>query len=451
MQDKETLRKELQKVIDIAFTSATHVLDKHDIKTENDLLNISEDDRQNIRNEFISQCHKGYKLAQNMIIEKLKLNQKKIRQLKNNIKSLNRENKRKEARKFKKEVNILKYINKVFSHIADRIALSLFLEQDCNLRRLDIGDRSDKYLDSSNIESVISVAQKINENPLDFALLADITNVVQVGDLIIIENGTLSLAEVKEGKINDELLDVLYSSDPMKQITNIKDSKKVKQLQRMINQKERMEKVEQIINTGHGIDLKTGFEIRLSQTEYVFETYCELINTMYKELETKDWSYNLVENCVIVGMYQKSFYQLGYDLFCRLVKQKTNNSTIINFITIVDSSAYNILNSFLHPTLVAKLMSTEINLFIAVDHDVFIKMLKSEGLNIKLLSKKETTDISQNLKDTPITINRQAVAYSSKNGDKVLFSGALAKIVYNLYPPSLVAKMHANEYKKNNN
>ncbi|GET34038.1 hypothetical protein PbJCM13498_29010 [Prolixibacter bellariivorans] len=50
------------------------------------------------------------------------------------------------------------------------------------------------------MESAIKVAEDYNSNPMNFVLITDITNNVQVGDLMGIVDGQFIIAEIKEGE-----------------------------------------------------------------------------------------------------------------------------------------------------------------------------------------------------------------------------------------------------------
>ena len=121
-----------------------------------------------------------------------------------------------------------------------------------------------KFSRNSNINSVVSVANEINKQEADFALISDITSYIQIGDLLCIIDKKVVIAEVKEGKRNYEIIEVLGEIN--KGVLTVEEAKTkhelsetdIKQLQRQIKQEEAMRNITNIINNDEGIDSSTG-------------------------------------------------------------------------------------------------------------------------------------------------------------------------------------------------
>src|SRR5690606_807424 len=102
------------------------------------------------------------------------------------------------------------------------IAWQLLQNQTHNARRLHIGQNSKKILENSNIDHAISISNKINEDPMSFALISDITGFVQIGDLLVLDKNGLGIVELKEGKVNAKIQQFLREFAEDSEATKIK-------------------------------------------------------------------------------------------------------------------------------------------------------------------------------------------------------------------------------------
>lgn len=107
--------------------------------------------------------------------------------------------------KIKSDIKEIETRLNMLSHVGDGIVWQLFGAQVYIIRRFYINE-SFKTLEESNIKHALQVASIINQKPENFALITDITNFIQIGDLIVLKDDQLGVLELKDGKVNNELM-----------------------------------------------------------------------------------------------------------------------------------------------------------------------------------------------------------------------------------------------------
>src|SRR5699024_8701379 len=107
------------------------------------------------------------------------------------------------------ELKIIEQRLKTFSHIADGIAWQLIGGEIHIAKRFYLQEKGQKRLKESNIDHAIKVAKEINKDPNNFALISDITNFIQIGDLLVVSEGTIGIMELKQGKVNKQITEFL--------------------------------------------------------------------------------------------------------------------------------------------------------------------------------------------------------------------------------------------------
>src|SRR5690606_32050018 len=107
-------------------------------------------------------------------------------------------------------------------------------------------------------DHAIAEAEKINVKAENFALISDLTNTIQIGDLLILEDNNLFIRELKEGKVNEKLRkmidsDIVESSNGLKELKFEITSKEKQQIERMLRQERRAIHAVEVINTDVGV------------------------------------------------------------------------------------------------------------------------------------------------------------------------------------------------------
>ncbi|WP_312075038.1 hypothetical protein [Chryseobacterium sp.] len=201
MDTIEQFKTKLKEIADFAFGNGAVFLDN--LKTMK--IDISTLD---LKKEFLIACNDGFKKAQILLIEEIKNYQNILRKESENLKTFRLAKDNESHGKSQTIINVINQRLNSLMHIGDGIAWHLLKGEIHVMRRYYLQEKTTKFLDSSNIEHAIKTAEEINKEPLNFALITDITNSIQIGDLLISEEGIVKEVELKEGIINDKIIKV---------------------------------------------------------------------------------------------------------------------------------------------------------------------------------------------------------------------------------------------------
>ncbi|KAA6168699.1 hypothetical protein [Pseudomonas veronii] len=200
---------------------------------------------------------------------------------------------------------------KILMHgIADAMAWQLIGNQLCYARRF-YKNHKPVDLKQSNFQSVVSAASERNQrDPGSFSLISDLTSFVQVGDLLTMgSGGGLSIAEVKEGQKNHELMQFMdfFSKSGCPRAFQFFAEKHgesgIKQLQRMLRQTNRMGHVGEILSKGHSRDPDTNHNIYIPEETVFIGSWAEELNGVLDGSDSKGWALDVVEDCLFVASY----------------------------------------------------------------------------------------------------------------------------------------------------
>lgn len=205
--------------------------------------------------KFIRACHRGYDNAQKDVVELILINESS---------ELLVEEKNYRERLLRKVMDGLAFVMTGSSmHIIKRLCLHYEVPK----------------LQLSNLVRYLDEANKLNaENRDSFALICDLTTFIHVGDLLKVERTATQkfrIIELKEGKVNERILEVLNDYEPSEQSLDILKSdprllEKSQRIQasRIMKQSMRQSQAEIAIRTDKGTDLQTGSPVKHSKYEY---------------------------------------------------------------------------------------------------------------------------------------------------------------------------------------
>lgn len=335
------IETELRATSDAACASGmTALLESKKISIEEFMKN-----NEKYSKEFITCCHDGFKKAQDRIISNLiiiqdeqesikeQLNQARIKKNKADITELQRKDKH------------LEFTANLFKHCADALVWQLIQGQLWISRRLYLKVGGSKKLKDVNLKSAKSVAKKINSNPLNFVLITDITNNVQVGDLIGFVDGEFVIAELKEGEKNFEVLQVIkeLSSNPTEKEEIFdryaNNPKFIEHLERTLKQKKTLQDVSQILNTDKGPEPTSQKEIKIITPKEDTPTYTARLSALEKQLSERNyWAYGIIEDCLHIGIY-KGEKRFGGAALLQAIADSENKSNvvIIDILSVIES------------------------------------------------------------------------------------------------------------------
>jgi len=165
---------------------------------------------------FMETIHEGLALAQDGLIDAiLKINDD-IKYEKARLKQANIDHDENLKVKIKFRLGELYIRERMFRKLADTIAWGYFVRDHSSARRLYIGRDMD-IIDESKCDEYKQFVKEFNSNKSKFGLLTDITSFIQLGDIICTEVDTeglhtWNLIELKSGKVNRKILNILTST-----------------------------------------------------------------------------------------------------------------------------------------------------------------------------------------------------------------------------------------------
>lgn len=450
MRNIEDHRKKVRQIADFAFANAVKSIDLKELyKTD------PKDWDKDIQKSFITKVHEGFKKAQDILIDEISYYQETLREKRKNLKEYNRQHDSENKKKTNNEIKVINQRLSTFAHIADGIAWQLIGGEIHIARRFYIEEDSAKFLDSSNIVHAKKIADAINESPLDFALISDLTNYVQIGDILVKHKNFVGIMELKEGEINDqikEFVDELEKNN--KSVTDeiLKekfDDKTVKQAKRMQRQKIRAERVTEIVNNDKGVDPVSEQPIRISTPQIRTEGYHEQFVELLKDLESKIWAYTVVENCLHIGMYRDEGIMMAGFSIESILKEETDNFLLVDWLSITSNLSEPIFSKPFPPDFIIDVLTGKVKIILGLNLDNLIELFNLLGLETRWVSKKETAKAKQNNgRKGIVVVNNKAISFNlpKYGGDVIMSGGIISKILYdNILPSNIALTMMSTE------
>lgn len=261
-------------------------------------------------NQFVMQVHKGYMLAQRGVLCNLTRVLKEKKQAKAMLKDANRRRDQEAKEECLSLLEKLKVQEVILRKIMDSVAWTLLGCEITDVRRLYGGEEPIDITDS-NIQSCVEYSEQVfANNPMEFALISDLTTFVQAGDILHYKYGeSLCIVELKSGETNKRVFELLdsYSEgkcDRYLYLSLEKEGDKFKkQFARTVKQMAAEEEVVNVLKTGKGTDRLTGLPIDIIQGRLELDTYTETVINLIEKARGKGYAIGAVENCLFLGVY----------------------------------------------------------------------------------------------------------------------------------------------------
>ena len=440
MKDLVDHRKLLKQICDLAFSHGINSLTE-DKRTNPD--SWSETDQKT----FTVKCHDGFKQAQELLIRELLYYQGEHKIGSQELKQSRRDRDKEKEKSLIQKLAIIKQRSRTLSHVADGIAWQIIGSQIHVARRLHIGEDELKQLDNSNLNHAISITNSLNLVPEDFALISDLTSFVQIGDILHLSAKGISIIELKEGKVNEQISDLL---DELQKdgktihdvdLTKDFDSTTIKQINRVDRQRDRAEKAITVINKDEGIDPLGKGNILIGTPSIETEYYHDVLHQLQENLKNKIWSYSVINNCVHIGMYRDEGLIMAPFVIPELLKKETENFLVIDWMEIVYNVSEPIFAKPFHPDFIIDVLTGKVKIMVGLNLDNLIGLFNNLGLNSKWLTPKETMQLKkkEERKNSFFIFNKRAIVLQPEVGiEMVVGGGIISKILYdNIYPMNL--------------
>jgi putative transposase len=167
-------------------------------------------------------------------------------------------------------------------------------------------------IDPVVLQRIIDYASRLNaESRYFFALVSDLTTIIDVGDLLRIDRNPgggskWTLIEVKEGRANAVISEIIQDpktaeDEQMRQVRGQFGEHGVRQARRMIRQQLRLQEVDKILTKDTGIDLVTKREIFLSREVFQAEDYVRALHHVIKAARQKGIGLSAVDSCLRIA------------------------------------------------------------------------------------------------------------------------------------------------------
>lgn len=458
-----SFRKDLEEIVDIAFTTGGKCLNKKGVSGREQFSK-----RPDIYREFVSRCHSGYNVAQQLIAQQILELWETKEKAKAKLLQARAEKDEERVGQLKNIVDVVDNRILVLRRVVDSIAFTLFRGEVWVTRRfvLHAGVRQ------INIDAIKanykSVFQKNNSNRLAFSVITDLTTFVHVGDLLEIDFSSggpvWRVVELKTGAINEKLQKISeskkeYFSDSSQRLTK----KEQDQLNRILKQKERENKVSVLRgNPSKVSDISLNMDVALGEEVISYEGYGLMLRDIMKEADKKGAAIAVIDECLFVscvaGEYGKAVHGMCHlisdTIECAFLgknqdamdKERIAIDSLSKSHYLVDLCTANMYAQssnpfFLYPIRkrhMFKLLFGEMHLLVYFDMDRFLSLCKKSGVLVKPCGGKETDSIQQEFgRDLVPLHNKRAINVDLGDGFAfVLFGGSLHKIWFEFMSPS---------------
>lgn len=463
------------KLLDTAFTGGFKALESHGFKTKD----FERDPR--ARSRFIRGCHYGYDKVQKNIGRLVIHLEGKVVALETELKQIRQKRPRQVELMQKKilELRILGNRQKVLRKIIDAILFATIEHNLWVIRRLCLESQV-RRVNTKTILKMLNLASDLNsKSRYKFYLVTDLTTFVHLGDLVEVDfsgdEKKWRIIEIKEGKMNKTLLDIIQdrdvqlSPDETKTIEVKYGHHAAKQVKRMITQKRRITEFEKIIKTDHGIDPKLGKEINILPETFIFESFQEALSSLIDHIYEKGVSAITINKCLRLFGFKAEmlnepqiglspdihphiithafFHMANPKILCKLLldpEQAMNELKEMELApSFFDFVRYNLNDPFSWPIFfwgkkdqIYDLLAGRIRLFIQFDMKVFFELAEESGVKMTWVTGKETEELRKVSSRIPGSLNSWGVKIELPDGTtQTLLSGFFGRIFSELRSP----------------
>jgi len=322
-----------------------------------------------------------------------------------------------------------------------------------------------KGIDIPAIKSNLEAANLINsKNSLDFALVTDLSTYIEVGDLILKPYGSKKvkwlIVEIKLGKVNKTLVDILNSNvSTNPDVIEGFDSNTLKQMNRMIRQKDRTNKIISLIKNGKGTDIKSDMSVTLEENKTNWQYYNTHLRETIDGAKREKVSLIILENCFSIfasTLTDKEtfdfFYQIIYhEAYTSLettsveeTKEKTERmKKILSHPYVRDLTWHNMYAKCHTPFFVlpiedvfSDLLFKRMRILLYLDINKFVVFCQSRKFQVEQHSKKDTNFLKEKSPKIPLLDDRAMILISPNGKRMTIGVGLFNRLFFDLVTPS---------------
>ena len=207
----------------------------------------------------------------------------------------------------------------LYRKVIDSIAWKMIANQLYIARRL-YREKKQPSLNHSNVESVRQAARSMTSDDFyQFSLLSDLTTFIQIGDLLTINPSQgVFASEVKEGEVNEKIVNFINQSPDEISIYNFREKeglKVSKQMDRVIRQKARLQHVYEILTDNQSVDPDSKHGVIIKPDPVKLELWDDELSKLIDESNSKGYALAHIDNCLFVGVYRDRSRFISAELF----------------------------------------------------------------------------------------------------------------------------------------
>jgi hypothetical protein len=297
----------------------------------------------------------------------------------------------------------------------------------------------------------------------DFALIADLTTFIEVGDLIVRLNDSKKykwlIVELKTGKVNVSLCNLIEKEKPIKPetlATLSSDTKK--QLNRIIRQKERAIKIVDLVKNNKGLVIRSNIPVIIKDPKQNWNYYHPQIRETISLAKREGIGMCILDDCLTIlasklsdketfhflyhKVYQDSKCQLdssSEEAHLELEKcRKLLHHPYVKDLTLHNMNARWRTPFFALPIedVLLDLLFDRMRVVLYLDLKKFIALCVMNGFIVELHTKKETSFIKQQFPRTPL-LEEKAIKVRSLDGKTTTIGdGLFNRMFFDLVRPS---------------
>lgn len=351
--------------------------------------------------DFFSFANEGMKKAQLIILDELRSNLFKQRDAKVRLKTQRKTNAKDKMAigAIEEEIKNLEFIELIYRNLMNSIVWQIFGTKREVIARHYLEEVGSKSLYGEGFEAVLKAAEKINEDPLKFALISDLSTNIQIGDLVIWTPDGFEIIEVKTGEKNKQAIDLLKfyqvnELDPSERVGLMPEGHFKDQLMRMLKQKETNKKTAEIINNDEGVYQKDdNATIHLRESFHEETTYHNVLGDLIKNSEEKDWAFTSVDGILNVGVYRNDWRVYG-----KKTLEELNGYPVFDLMgTLTVDVCEPIFMKPFPDEVLLDIAFGKIKVFIGIDYNKLIEFANDIGLSLRWSTTKEFAKITEGL------------------------------------------------------
>lgn len=401
---------------------------------------------------FITFCNEGFKIGQQLALEELRKLEKERNEIVALIKEYRVKKNVEEKKKADVKLKINEYKSELIRNLIYTIAWQIYGGKREILARFYTDERGNNQLEGEGFQAILNAADEINKDPNKFALISDLTNNIQIGDLIVITSKGIEVIEVKTGKMNEDarrLIDFYELNDieiTEERLSRNLDQKFAKQIVRMKKQDVKSERLKKIVEEDKGEHPKyEDTRVYLIDNSISDEVFHKEIGKLLEQLKEEDWAYTNIWGVVNVGVYKN--------------QSRSNGKFILGFLNkgfpVHDATSLGVNISepiFAKPLYwggqnIIDIALGRIKIYIGIDFDEFIRFANDLGLPLRWSSKKELSKMLSALKGINtkeiFSFNNKGLIIEdeeTKGNPMFVGQGMLARIIYDQVSPLTLVK-----------